>query len=163
MDTKIKIAGIVKESIVDGPGIRLAVFTQGCVHNCIGCHNPETHSFSGGYYMKIEEIINMVKENPLLDGITLTGGEPFHQGRNCAILANKIKAMGLNVVTYTGYTFEEIVNEMEINNSWKELLLATDILIDGKFDIDKKSMLLKFRGSSNQRIINVKESLFHQS
>ncbi len=108
--------------------------------------------------MEIEEIINMVKENPLLDGITLTGGEPFHQGRNCAILANKVKAMGLNIVTYTGYTFEEIVNEMEINNSWKELLLATDILIDGKFDIEKKNlMLLKFRGgSSNQRIIDVK-------
>ena len=163
METRIKIAGIVKESIVDGPGIRLVVFTQGCVHNCEGCHNPETHSFSHGYYMEIEEIINMVKENPLLDGITLTGGEPFHQGRNCAILANKVKAMGLNIVTYTGYTFEEIVNEMEINNSWKELLLATDILIDGKFDIEKKSMLLKFRGSSNQRIIDVKKYLSHQS
>ena len=159
MDTKIKIAGIVKESIVDGPGIRLVVFTQGCVHNCEGCHNPETHSFSDGYYIDIEEILNMVKANPLLDGITLTGRDPFHQGRNCGILANKVKTMGLNVVTYTGYTFEEIVNEMEINNSWKELLLATDILIDGKFDIDKKSMLLKFRGSSNQRIIDVEQAL----
>ncbi|NMB08602.1 MAG: anaerobic ribonucleoside-triphosphate reductase activating protein [Tissierellia bacterium] len=159
MDKKIKIAGIIKESIVDGPGIRLTVFTQGCVHNCIGCHNPETHSFSHGYYIEIDEIIKLVEENPLLDGITLTGGEPFHQGKNCAILANKIKDMGLNVVTYTGYTFEEIINEMEINNSWQELLLATDILIDGKFDIDKKSMLLKFRGSSNQRIIDVKTSL----
>ena len=119
MDTKIKIAGIVKESIVDGPGIRLVVFTQGCVHNCEGCHNPETHSFSDGYYIDIAEILNMVKANPLLDGITLTGGDPFHQGRNCGLLASKIKAMGLNVVTYTGYTFEEIVNEMEINNRWK--------------------------------------------
>ena len=159
MDTNIKIAGIIKESIVDGPGIRLVVFTQGCVHNCIGCHNPETHSFSDGYYIEIEEIVEMVKENPLLDGITLSGGEPFHQGRNCAILANKIKAMGLNVIVYTGYTFEEIINEMEINKSWKNLLLATDILIDGKFDINKKSMLLKFRGSKNQRIIDVKKSL----
>ena len=159
MDTDIKIAGIIRESIVDGPGIRLVVFTQGCVHNCIGCHNPETHSFSDGYYISIDEIVEMVKENPLLDGITLSGGEPFLQGKNGAILANKIKAMGLNVITYTGYTFEEILNEMEINKSWKDLLLATDILIDGKFDIDKKSMLLKFRGSSNQRIIDVKKSL----
>jgi len=159
MDTDIKIAGIIKESIVDGPGIRLVVFTQGCVHNCIGCHNPETHSFSEGHYISTEEILEMVKENPLLDGITLSGGEPFHQGRNCAILANEVKAMGLNVITYTGYTFEEIVNEMEINKSWEDLLLATDILIDGKFDIDKKSMLLKFRGSKNQRIIDVKKSL----
>ena len=159
MDTDIKIAGIIKESIVDGPGIRLVVFTQGCVHNCIGCQNPETHSFSEGYYIEIDEILEMVKENPLLDGITLSGGDPFLQGTPCAILANRIKDMGLNTITYTGYTFEEILNEMEINKSWEDLLLATDILIDGKFDIDKKSMLLKFRGSSNQRIIDVKKSL----
>lgn len=159
MDNDIKIAGIVKESIVDGPGIRFVVFTQGCVHNCIDCHNPETHSFSDGYYMGIDEIVEMVKDNPLLDGITLSGGEPFHQGRNCATLANRVKAMGLNVITYTGYTFEEIINEMEINKSWQDLLLATDILIDGKFDIEKKSFLLKFRGSENQRIIDVERSL----
>ena len=159
MEDEIKIAGIIKESIVDGPGIRLVVFTQGCVHNCIGCHNPETHSFSGGYYMKIDEIINMVKRNPLLDGITLSGGDPFVQPKVCANLANKVKEMGLNVVTYTGYTFEEIIQEMEINNSWRELLYATDILIDGRFDINKKSLLLKFRGSKNQRIIDVKRSL----
>lgn len=159
MEEKIKIAGIIKESIVDGPGIRLVVFTQGCVHNCTGCHNPETHSFSGGYYIEIDEIVDMVKGNPLLDGITLSGGEPFLQGKACAILANKIKNMGLNVITYTGYTFEEIIKEMEINQSWRELLLATDILIDGKFDINEKSLLLKFRGSKNQRIIDVKETL----
>ncbi|QQY80326.1 anaerobic ribonucleoside-triphosphate reductase activating protein [Keratinibaculum paraultunense] len=159
MEDEIKIAGIIKESIVDGPGIRLAVFTQGCVHNCIGCHNPETHSFSGGYYMKIDEIVNMVKKNPLLDGITLSGGDPFVQPKACANLAKKVKEMGLNVVTYTGYTFEEIIQEMEINNSWKELLYSTDILIDGRFDISKKSLLLKFRGSKNQRIIDVKKSL----
>ncbi|NLV75875.1 MAG: anaerobic ribonucleoside-triphosphate reductase activating protein [Tissierellia bacterium] len=159
MEDEVKIAGIIKESIVDGPGIRLVVFTQGCVHNCIGCHNPETHSFSGGYYMKIDEIINMIKENPLLDGITLSGGDPFVQAKACANLANKVKEMGLNVVTYTGYTFEEIIQEMKINHSWEKLLYATDILIDGRFDITKKSLLLKFRGSKNQRIINVKKSL----
>ncbi len=159
MEDEVKIAGIIKESIVDGPGgIRLVVFTQGCVHNCIGCHNPETHSFSGGYYMKIDEIINMIKENPLLDGITLSGGDPFVQAKACANLANKVKEMGLNVVTYTGYTFEEIIQEMKINHSWEKLLYATDILIDGRFDITKKSLLLKFRGGSkNQRIINVKK------
>lgn len=159
MEDEVKIAGIIKESIVDGPGIRLVVFTQGCVHNCIGCHNPETHSFSGGYYMKIDEIINMIKENPLLDGITLSGGDPFVQAKACANLANKVKEMGLNVVTYTGYAFEEIIQEMKINHSWEKLLYATDILIDGRFDITKKSLLLKFRGSKNQRIINVKKSL----
>lgn len=159
MDDKIKIAGIQKESIVDGPGIRLVVFTQGCVHNCIGCHNPETHSFSKGYYIKIEEILDMVRKNPLLDGITLSGGDPFLQGNECSILANKVKNIGLNVITYTGYTFEEIVYEMDLNPSWKNLLYETDILVDGRFDIDRKNLLLKFRGSENQRIIDVKDSL----
>lgn len=159
MEDKIKIAHIIQDSIVDGPGIRLTIFTQGCVHNCLGCHNPETHSFSGGFYMEIDKILELVKENPLLDGITLSGGEPFHQGKSCGRLAREIKARGLNVVTYTGYSFEEIINEMDLNTGWRDLLLATDILIDGKFDIDKKSLLLKFRGSSNQRIIDVKASL----
>lgn len=159
MEDKIKIANIIQESIVDGPGIRLTIFTQGCVHNCIGCHNPETHSFSGGSYIEIDKILELVEDNPLLDGITLSGGEPFHQGKSCGRLAKEVKARGLNVVTYTGYTFEEITNEMDLNTGWRELLLATDILIDGKFYIDKKSLLLKFRGSSNQRIIDVKASL----
>ncbi|MCF6460185.1 anaerobic ribonucleoside-triphosphate reductase activating protein [Clostridium sp. Cult3] len=159
MEEQIKIAGIIKESIVDGPGIRLVIFTQGCVHNCIGCHNPETHSFSGGYYMEIDEIMEMIKKNPLLDGITLSGGDPFVQAKACANLANKVQKLGLNVVTYTGYTFDEIIKEMEINHSWEQLLRATDILIDGPFNIDKRNLLLKFKGSENQRIIDVKRSL----
>src|SRR5690554_249670 len=122
MEEQIKIAGIIKESIVDGPGIRFVVFTQGCVHNCIGCHNPETHSFNKGYYMSIKDIVNMVRKDPLLKGITLSGGEPFHQGKACATLANKIRRIGLDVITYTGYTFEEIMNEIDINTGWKELL-----------------------------------------
>ncbi|WP_313757340.1 anaerobic ribonucleoside-triphosphate reductase activating protein [Tissierella sp.] len=152
---KIRIAGIEEESIVDGPGIRLVVFTQGCSHNCIGCHNPETHSFYGGKLIDIDDIVNMIIQNPLLDGITLSGGEPFEQATECSILAEKVKNMGLNVVTYTGYTFEEILR----NDKFRELLLQTDILIDGKFDISKKSMMLQFRGSTNQRIIDVKKYL----
>ena len=159
MEEQIKIAGIVKESIVDGPGIRLVVFTQGCVHNWLGCHNPETRSFSAGYYMDIDKILGDIIDNPLLDGITLSGGEPFHQGKASAILANKVKEYGLSVVVYTGYTFEELVKEIDINTGWKQLLYATDILIDGRFDINKKNLLLKFRGSENQRIIDVKKSL----
>ncbi|NLK44145.1 MAG: anaerobic ribonucleoside-triphosphate reductase activating protein [Tissierellia bacterium] len=152
---KLRVAGIVDESIVDGPGIRLVVFTQGCKHNCIGCQNPETHSFKGGELININSIIQMIKSNPLLDGITLSGGEPFEQVRECAILAKKVRELGLNVVTYTGYTFEEILKD---ENS-RELLLYTDILIDGKFDITKKSLMLKFRGSTNQRIIDVRKYL----
>ncbi len=152
---KLRIAGIEEESIVDGPGIRFVVFTQGCNHNCIGCHNPETHSFDGGELVDINHIIDKIKENPLLDGITLSGGEPFLQAFECGTLARKVKALGLNVVTYTGYTFEEILKK----DDYRNLLLQTDILIDGKFDISKKSMLLQFRGSTNQRIIDVKKYL----
>lgn len=153
--TKIRVAGIVEESIVDGPGIRLVVFTQGCKHKCKGCHNPESHSFTGGYLMEIEEILQEIKSNPLLDGLTLSGGEPFEQWEACSELAKEVKKLGLNVVTYTGYTFEEILK----NDSFKKLLLQTDTLIDGKFEIDEKSLLLQFRGSKNQRIINVKRFL----
>jgi anaerobic ribonucleoside-triphosphate reductase activating protein len=152
---KIRIAGIEEESIVDGPGIRLVVFTQGCKHNCTGCHNLSTHSFTGGRLIEIDDIVKMVKENPLLDGITLSGGEPFEQALECSILAKSVKKLGLNVVTYTGYTFEQILK----NKKSRRLLLETDILIDGKFDISKKSMMLQFRGSTNQRIIDVKKYL----
>lgn len=152
---KIRIAGIEEESIVDGPGIRFVIFTQGCNHHCIGCHNPETHSFDGGELVDIENIVNKIKENPLLDGITISGGEPFEQSLECSILAKKVKALGLNVVTYTGYTFEEILR----NKKFRDLLLQTDLLIDGKFDISQKSMMLHFRGSTNQRIIDVKKYL----
>ena len=131
---KIRIAGIEEESIVDGPGIRFVIFTQGCNHQCIGCHNPETHSFDGGELVDIDSIVNMIKENPLLDGITISGGEPFEQSLECSILAKKVKVLGLSVVTYTGYTFEEILH----NKKFRDLLLQTDLLIDGKFDISEK-------------------------
>ena len=152
---KIRIAGIVEESIVDGPGIRMVVFTQGCKHNCKGCHNPESHSFTGGYLMDIEEILEEIKANPLLDGITLSGGEPFEQWDVCSELAKGVKELGLNVVTYTGYSFEEILKV----DGFRKLLLQTDTLIDGKYEEEEKSLLLQFRGSKNQRIIDVKRFL----
>lgn len=159
MSQYIKIAGIVKESIVDGPGIRLVVFGQGCKHHCPGCHNPESHSFEGGELMEIDSIIELVKENPLLDGVTLSGGDPFEQSESFAILAKKVKELGLNIITYTGYTYEEILDNIDLVPGWKKLLYSTDILVDGKFEIDKKSLMLKFKGSSNQRIIDVNKSL----
>lgn len=153
--TKIRIAGIVEESIVDGPGIRMVVFTQGCKHNCKGCHNPESHSFTGGYLMDIEEVLEEIKSNPLLDGITLSGGEPFEQWQACSELAKGVKELGLSVVSYTGYTFEEILKV----DGFRKLLLQTDTLIDGKYEDEEKSLLLQFRGSKNQRIIDVKRFL----
>lgn len=157
--TKIRVAGIEEESIVDGPGIRFVVFAQGCLHHCIGCHNPESHSLDGGVVMEIDEIINQIKSNSLLDGITISGGEPFLQAKESSILAKKAKELGLTVITYTGYTIEEILKIQNINLDFKELLINTDILVDGKFDISKKSLLLKFKGSSNQRIIDVPKTL----
>lgn len=155
----LRIAGINKESIVDGPGIRLVIYTQGCKHNCVGCHNPETHSFNGGELISIDEILKLIKENPLLDGVTFSGGEPFEQAEELAELSKEVKKQGLNIITYTGYTFEEIMDKIDIKLGWKKLLYITDYLIDGKFDISRKSMELKFRGSLNQRIIDVKETL----
>lgn len=158
MGLSLRIAGIEDESIVDGPGIRFVIFAQGCKHRCVGCHNPETHSFDGGISIDIDEIMNMLDENPLLDGLTFSGGEPFEQARAFANLAKKAKERGLNIITYTGYTYEEILREMNSRDGWQELLDITDILIDGPFDISQKSMLLKFRGSKNQRIIDIKKS-----
>lgn len=155
----IKIAGIIKESIVDGPGIRYVVFTQGCIHNCRACHNPETHSFDGGYDKAIDEIIKEILDNPLLDGITLSGGDPFVQPRESYNLCKKVKEKDLNTIVYTGYLYEDLINEAIINQSYMDLLSLTDILIDGPYIEEEKDMLLKFRGSRNQRIIDVKKSL----
>ena len=151
----IRIMGIVDDSIVDGPGLRLAVFTQGCPHHCPGCHNPQSHDFNGGKLMDTDEIIEKMDDDPLLDGITLTGGEPFAQPAACAELARQAHARGLNVWCYTGYTFEALLDDREK----RALLDQVDVLVDGRFELDKRSLELKFRGSSNQRIIDVKKSL----
>lgn len=157
--SSIRIAGIEEESIVDGPGIRLVVFTQGCSHKCKGCHNPKTHNYHDGYDIEIDALIKKIKSNPLLDGITISGGEPFDQALLCSKLAKKVKELGLNVITYTGYTFEEIMSNVVNNEGYRDLMLETDILIDGRFEITQKDLTLPFRGSRNQRIIDVKNSI----
>ena len=154
---KIRLSGIVRESIVDGPGIRLAVFTQGCPHQCPGCHNPETHDIAGGYETDTDNILAVVQKNPLLKGVTFSGGEPFLQSVPLACLARQIHALGLDIITYTGYTFEKIT-QME-NVDAMELLRQTDILIDGRFELMNRSLELPFRGSHNQRILDVRRSL----
>lgn len=156
----IRVAGVTKESIVDGPGFRYVIFTQGCPHKCVGCHNPETHSRFGGRDITFKEIISDISKNPLLDGVTFSGGEPFLQATKLSILAKEIKSHGLNIMTYTGYTFEELYRNSSKENGFLELLNCTDYLVDGKFEVEKKDMLLKFRGSNNQRIIDVYSSLF---
>jgi anaerobic ribonucleoside-triphosphate reductase activating protein len=158
MNTQLRIAGIVKESIVDGPGIRLVVFTQGCPHNCPGCHNPETHPYEGGKKAVVMEILDMVRRNPLLDGITFSGGEPFEQAEACSELAHQAHRLGLNIITYTGYTYEYLTGNPHKREGWSQLLDYTDLLVDGRYEQEKKSLLLKFRGSSNQRIIDMKKT-----
>ena len=155
MGIQLRTAGIINESIVDGPGIRMVIFTQGCLHNCPGCHNQHTHSFDAGELIDTDKIITGIKNNPLLDGITFSGGDPFEQAAACAVLAGEVKKLGLNVVTYTGYTYEELIGHIPQNPGIAELLENTDILIDGPFILKEKDLLLKFRGSANQRIIDM--------
>jgi anaerobic ribonucleoside-triphosphate reductase activating protein len=155
----LRLSGIIRESIVDGPGIRFVVFTQGCPHHCPGCHNPQTWPFSGGFETTPEKIFAEIIRNPLLRGVTFSGGEPFCQPEGLAELAQMLHNHGLNVITYTGYTFEELIEKSNKEPGILPLLQQTDILIDGRFIQKKKSYDLSYTGSSNQRIIDVKRSL----
>lgn len=151
----LRLAGVVKESIVDGYGLRYVIFTQGCPHHCKGCHNPQTHDFNKGYLQDLASLCDEICKNPLLQGVTFSGGEPFMQAKNLSILAKHIKALGLDLTIYTGFTYEELLQEQVM----KELLILADVLIDGKFILEQKDLSLKFKGSKNQRIIDVAKSL----
>lgn len=157
MKKELRIAGLVKDSIVDGPGLRFTIFTQGCPHNCKGCHNPKTHDFRGGKVVSINYIYNELKSDRGATGITFSGGEPFAQTKNLIPLAKLIKQDGYELASYSGYTFEELYSG-KIPGA-RELLGYIDILIDGKFILEQRSLELSFRGSKNQRIIDVPKSL----
>lgn len=152
---QIRIAGLVPESFVDGDGIRFAVFMQGCLRNCDGCQNPETHALDGGKIFDTADIIAKFRTNKLLNGITLTGGEPLLQIDAANELAVAAKNFGLNVWLYTGYTFEEIWSDTYSTR----LLANVDVVVDGAFVESLRDLNLQFRGSSNQRIIDVKKSV----
>ena len=152
----MRIASTVSDSIVDGPDLRFTVFTQGCPHRCPGCHNPETHDPAGGREVSLEELAEQMGKNPLTDGLTLSGGEPFCQGAACAALARLARERGLNVWVYTGYTYERLL-EGELPGAL-DLLEQTDVLVDGPFLLAQKSYQALFRGSTNQRLIDVKKS-----
>ncbi len=157
--SKLRLAGVIRESIVDGPGIRFVVFAQGCPHRCEGCHNAQTHDFNGGYFSNCDDLIKAISRDKLLKGVTFSGGEPFCQALEFSNLAKKIHALGLDVITYTGFTIEQLLEGMDDKNNWRDLLEQTDILVDGRFILEQRSLQLKFRGSKNQRFINPKESL----
>ena len=152
----LDLSGIVSDSIVDGPGIRTTIFSQGCPHHCPGCHNPETWAFGCGTKIPVEAVMDIVRQNPLCRGVTFSGGEPFAQPEAFAKLARLLKEKGYEVASYSGYTFEELLNG---SDGQKELLSAIDILIDGRFILAEKSLEVAFRGSRNQRILDVKKSL----
>ncbi len=154
---KIRLAddNLLTDSIVDGEGLRAVLWTQGCSHNCKGCHNPETHDFNKGVLVEVDEVKQLIKDLTLQDGITFSGGDPFFQPEPCIEIAKFAKEEGLNVWAYTGFLFEDLIK----NEKMREFLNYIDVLVDGKFELDNKSLNLKFRGSTNQRIINVPRSL----
>lgn len=155
----IRIAGITRESVVDGPGLRFVIFAQGCPHRCAGCHNPETWDFEGGREVEEEELLKLIRESKLIRGVTFSGGEPFAQAKGFASLAGRIKEMGLDLVTYTGYTFEEILAKSKEDRDTERLLKLTDLLVDGPYLSHERDLTLPFRGSRNQRLILVPASL----
>ena len=150
----MRIHETLHDSIVDGPGLRFVVFVQGCPHRCAGCHNPQTHDPHGGREVSVDDIIQDMKKNPLLDGITLTGGEPFMQAQDCATLAKAAKALGLNVWCYSGWTLDELRQMPEA----QVLLDEIDVLVDGPYMEEQRSLSLKWRGSKNQRVITMQEA-----
>lgn len=154
----IRLAGIVRESIVDGPGIRFTVFCQGCPHACEGCHNPETHDFAGGKDVSIDRLLEEIEKDKLLAGVTFSGGEPFCQPEAFLELGRKVKDLGLSITIFSGYTLEQLREIGMQRAAISELLEITDILIDGPYVKALRDLTLQFRGSSNQRIIDMNET-----
>ncbi len=152
---QIKLArDLQQDSIVDGEGIRTVVWAQGCNHKCVNCHNEQTHNFDGGMLYDVEDLKNIISNLELQDGITFSGGDPFYQPQALLELAKHSKSCGLNVWAYTGFTFEKMLD----NEMFCEILQYVDVLVDGKFEESLKSQESAFKGSTNQRLINVQKS-----
>lgn len=156
MGDVLNIAGVIGDSIVDGPGIRTTIFVQGCCHHCPGCHNPESWAFGEGTDMTVQELLDIVRANPLCRGVTFSGGEPFCQPGPLAVLARELQQRGYEVASYSGYTFEELLAGTQAQRA---LLQTLDVLVDGRFVREKRNLDLRFRGSENQRILDVPQSL----
>lgn len=150
----LRVSGIVEESVVDGPGVRFVVFTQGCEHHCPGCHNPHTHALDGGTMMETDAILARFDEDPLLSGITFSGGEPFLQPEPLAVLAEAVHARGKEVMIYSGFTFEQLLDRGEKEPAVRRLLEQADWLVDGPYVASRRNLELDFRGSDNQRLLN---------
>lgn len=152
-------ADLQEDSIVDGEGIRTVLWTQGCPHHCPGCHNPQTHDFNEGILVDIEDVKDAIDELKGQDGLTFSGGDPFMQPKACAEIARFARKVGLNIWCYTGYTFEQLLTLSKKKPEILDFLKEIDILVDGRFILEKKSYSALFRGSTNQRLVDVKKSL----
>ncbi|RJX18211.1 MAG: anaerobic ribonucleoside-triphosphate reductase activating protein [Ammonifex sp.] len=151
MSEKLRIAGVTRESVVDGPGLRYVIFAQGCPHRCVGCHNPETWDPASGYDITAAELLADIGRNPFLKGVTFSGGDPFFQAAAFAALGKVLREKGYDIVTYTGYTYEEL--QAMADPAVQDLLAVTDILIDGPFILGEQDLTLPFRSSRNQKVI----------
>lgn len=168
--TTIRLFGTVNDSIVDGPGMRFSVFVQGCSHHCPGCHNPESWAFDAGEEVAIDDVVERIFENKLVSGVTLSGGDPFEQPAACAEIARRVKAAGRNVWVYTGYLYEDLLQQVAVLSdasseaererleAIRDLLAYADVLVDGPFVQAKRSLGLKYCGSSNQRLIDMNKT-----
>ena len=154
----LRIAGILDESVVDGDGVRLTVFTQGCAHRCRGCQNPETQPMEGGYVIDTGKILAEALENPLLTGVTFSGGEPFLQPAPLTELAKALHAQGLDIWSYSGYTLKELAERAKKDKATRALLSEIDVLVDGPYEESQRDLTLHFRGSRNQRVIDMKKT-----
>lgn len=158
-DDAVNVAGIVRESIVDGPGFRFVIFCQGCPHGCKACHNPDTHAFKENKLIGVDELFESIMKPRLGKGVTFSGGEPFCQAAPFAKLGEKLKAEGIDILIFTGYEYEELIKMAKYNESIMRLIKTADYIVDGKYKEELRDLSLKFRGSSNQRIIDVKKTL----
>lgn len=156
MKTTIRIAGLYNDSIVDGPGLRFVVFTQGCLFACKNCHNADTWAVNGGYLIEMDEIVSKWRKNKLIDGITLSGGDPLFQSSKSLYLLRKAKETGLNVTVYSGDVYEKLIKDKDPDVV--SIINEADYLIDGPYVDKLRDLTLLYRGSSNQRIIDLVKS-----
>ncbi len=159
MADKIRLAGIAQQSLVNGKGLRKVYFSQGCTHHCKNCFNPETWPFVGGQEFEMDDLLHKLSIETYLDGVTFSGGDPFQQADKFAYMAIKIRQMGFNIWSYTGYKFEELLELAKTDKNIDTMLHNIDVIVDGEFVQELYDEHLKFRGSSNQRIIDVPKSL----
>ncbi|MCL2062546.1 MAG: anaerobic ribonucleoside-triphosphate reductase activating protein [Firmicutes bacterium] len=157
LHSTIRLSGVVPQSVVDGTGLRFTLFTQGCPHRCPQCQNPHTHAYGGGKLYKLDDLAALYKKNPLLDGVTFSGGEPFCHPAQCAAFARTVKEAGGSVWCYSGYTLEQLTEAAKKNPAAAEFLQLIDVLVDGRYIHAQKNHTLKFVGSDNQRIIDLKQ------